>query len=121
MHINITHEGVITVHGSRRLAARLHGQLDGNVNREALVERLVLTGLIAPADRYRLYRMVRRFQPSTIEGWQATVAAVYSDDDTVTAAVTAVTAVTAVKQRVYTLDLPVEQQEQEQYVYVYNV
>ena len=76
MHITVTATGTIEVHGSRRVAAHLHGRELEHVDaREATVAALVASRLVTADEAPQLLALVREVDARDLPGWQIAVAA----------------------------------------------
>lgn len=77
MHIEVNDVGVVTVVGSRRVAAHLHG-VDLAQFVERTVDALVASRLVSETERDEHVRVARLVEPVDVAGWQLVLAAVRS-------------------------------------------
>jgi hypothetical protein len=114
MHITVTGEGTVAVHGSRRLSARLHGvPLAATVESwQSVATLLVSTSLVEEEQAARLLELAAAMEAATIEDWQCALAALCATEEEVAALVKA-------RQKRYTLDIA--EVSAQQCVYVYTL
>jgi len=119
MYIDVKEQGVVVVHASHRLTARLHGISDW---RPAAVQELLIdTALVPVSLRGRLCRFVDEIQPAAIdiEAWQCVVACVFAQDDEADVVVSAwLRRHQRQRQRQYTLENEIVEEKQHVYVCV---